>query len=179
VPFGYRPAFSVQSQLLLRLAGNIEVGTVGFLHFDTAARAEVGVDVGRFVLAALALGQFQGSIEPDADTTPSPYDTYLNPVSVGGGYGGRLQVVVFRFTGEMDGKPVTHSLGFELVAARVHRALEANPLGARAEGQLFWDFGSIVKAGAAVKVNSNADLPKLFVDPSRQMFVSLGLQSDY
>jgi len=176
VPFGYRPAFSVQSPVLLRLAGNLEVGSLGYVHFDTAVRVEVGVDVGRLAVAALGLGQVQGSIVPEADASLEPY---LNPVSGGGGYGARLQLAVLRFTGAMDGKPVTHSLGFEVLAARVHRTLRADALGSRVEAQLFWDFGSIVKANAAVKVNSNADLPKFFVDTSRQMFVSLGLQSDY
>ena len=89
-----------------------------------------------------------------------------------------MGLVAYRRQEDMN-QPVTHSLGFEVLAARVHRALKADPLGSRVEAQLFWDFGSIVKANASVKVNSNADLPKFFVDPTRQMFISLGLQSDY
>jgi hypothetical protein len=183
--FAIMPPFTVKIPLFLRLVANPSGSAVGHVHFNGILRAEVGIRVRNFVLAAVGAGQFQWTLftgpNRSADTFAAD-EHFSTPLSVAYGYGAFLRIpfsfMSFQSAGE-DAPSFTITPGLDVLALRLHQSDPTIPFGVRAEAKLFLDFGSIARVTASVIVNSQDDVPQFFSGHYRQFICALGIHSDF
>lgn len=153
----WQPLFSIKSNFLLRVGGDIQVGWLGYFQMDVTPRVEVGFHSRPVTLAAVGITELGfGAGGTDAEAV------YRWPFFVAAGYGGRLQ---------LRAGPV----GLDVTLARMHRTWPGSPVALRGEGKLFIEAGEQARFFVGLTLMTSDDAARGLASPSRWFSSVIGL----
>lgn len=153
----WQPLFSIKSNFLLRVGGDVQVGWLGYFQMDVTPRVEVGFHSRPVTLAAVGLSELgfgAGGGEAEA--------AYKWPLFVAAGYGARLQ---------LRAGPV----GLDVTLARLHRTWPGSPIALRGEGRLFIEAGVQARFFVGLTLMTADDAARGLTSPSRWFSSVIGL----